>query len=59
MVKTKTIPEVMKTHHYLIDGLLKTFIKHQNEPEVFPEKLDEELDESKKKEIMERITNPV
>jgi hemerythrin-like domain-containing protein len=32
----KKISQIMKRHHYLIEGELNRFIKYQNKPNVFP-----------------------
>jgi len=36
MPATKKIPEIMKMHHYHLEGILNRFVKSRNEYEVFP-----------------------
>jgi iron-sulfur cluster repair protein YtfE (RIC family) len=36
MPATKKIPEIMKMHHYHLEGILNRFVKSRNEVEVYP-----------------------
>jgi hemerythrin-like domain-containing protein len=36
MPATKKIPEIMKMHHFHLEGILNRFVKSRNEVEVFP-----------------------